>query len=52
VSHALGYLLGEALARAFEDGRLSRKEMRALFVDPFPEPGERYFTLSSRLFSF
>lgn len=51
VSHALGYLLGEALARAFEDGRLSRKEMRALFVDPFPAPGDQYFTLASRLFS-
>ncbi len=51
VSHALGYLLGEALARAFEDGRLTRKEMRALFVDPFPTPADRYFTLASRLFS-
>ncbi|MBK7858871.1 MAG: ChaN family lipoprotein [Archangiaceae bacterium] len=51
VSHALGYLLGEALARAFEDGRLTRKEMRSLFVDPFPEPADRYFTLASRLFS-
>jgi hypothetical protein len=51
VSHALGYLLGEALARAFEDGRLSRKEVRSLFVDPFPRPADRYFTLSSRLFS-
>ncbi len=50
VSHALGYLLGEALARAFEDGRMKRRELRALFLDPFPAPGDRYFTLAARLF--
>jgi len=50
VSHALGYLLGEALARAFESGRMKRKELKALFLDPFPAPGDRYFTLAARLF--
>jgi hypothetical protein len=50
VSHALGYLLGEALARAFESGRMKRKELRSLFLDPFNAPGDRYFTLAARLF--
>ena len=50
VSHALGYMLGEALARAFESGRMNKRELRALFVDPFPKPGDRYFTLAARLF--
>ena len=50
VSHALGYLLGEALFRAFDSGRLSKRELKSLFVDPFEEPAETYFALSSRLF--
>jgi hypothetical protein len=51
VSHALGYLLGEALARAFESGRMKRRELRTLFLDPFPAPADRYFTLAARLFA-
>lgn len=50
VSHALGYLLGEALFRAFDSGRLSKRELKALFFDPFPAPADRYFTLAAQLF--
>lgn len=49
VSHALGYLLGEALYQAFDAGAVERTELRALFRDPFPDPRERYFTWVRRL---
>ena len=43
VSHALGYLLGDAWHRAYLEGRLGRRELRTLFRDPFREPREAYF---------
>ncbi|MBS1148955.1 MAG: hypothetical protein H6Q89_653, partial [Myxococcaceae bacterium] len=51
VSHALGYLLGEALFRAFDSGRLHPLEVRGLFADPFRLAAERYFALCARLFA-
>ena len=51
VSHALGYLLGEALFRAFDSGRLHPLEVRGLFHDPFRHAAERYFALCGRLFA-
>lgn len=42
VSHALGYMLGEALYRAFDEGRVDRPQMRALFQDPFTDPRALY----------
>lgn len=52
VSHALGYLLGEALFRAFDSGRIHAVEIRGLFADPFRLAAERYFALSARLFAW
>jgi hypothetical protein len=49
VSHALGYLLGDTLYRAFDAGRVERADIRALFRDPFPTPREAYFTWVRRL---
>lgn len=49
VSHALGYLLGDALARAFARGRVSRAEIRQLFVDRFDDPAATFFAWSARL---
>lgn len=46
VSHALGYLLGDALYRAFDAERLTRAEVRALFRDPLAQPQEQYFALA------
>lgn len=43
VSHAMGYLLGDALAKAFARGEVSRHEVRALFEDRFDDP-QRTFT--------
>lgn len=50
VSHALGYLLGEALHQAFERGRFEALELRSLFFDPFRHAEGRYFALAARLF--
>jgi hypothetical protein len=50
-SHALGYLLGEALFRAFDSARLHPLEVRGLFCDPFRLAAERYFALCARLFA-
>ena len=49
VSHALGYLLGEALYRGFDQGQVSKAELRALFRDEFDDPKARYFELAKRL---
>jgi hypothetical protein len=49
VSHALGYLMGDALWRAYQSGKLHRTELQALFRDPFKHAGERYFALCARL---
>ena len=45
VSHGLGYQLGEALYRAFDEGALSKAKLRALFHDPLVDPRARYFAL-------
>ncbi len=49
VSHALGYLLGDALYRAFDARCVSRREIRALFCDPLDDPRTAYFAWSRRL---
>ncbi|HZI09463.1 MAG TPA: ChaN family lipoprotein [Myxococcus sp.] len=49
VSHALGYLLGERLYRAFDEGRVARPELQALFRDPFEDARGAYFTWAGRL---
>jgi hypothetical protein len=49
VSHALGYLLGDALYRAFDAGRVDRAALRALFRDPFEDPRAAYFAWVRRL---
>lgn len=49
VSHALGYLLGEAMFLAFERGQLSRAELRAAFADPFPRPHAAWSALCERV---
>ncbi|HYV44921.1 MAG TPA: ChaN family lipoprotein [Myxococcaceae bacterium] len=45
-SHALGYLLGEALYRALDEGRFSKREVKALFRDPLADPEATYRRLS------
>lgn len=49
VSHALGYLLGEAMYGALESERISRADVRALFRDALVDPPGRYFSLVRRL---
>jgi hypothetical protein len=49
VSHALGYLLGDALAKAFARGEVSRQEVRALFEDPFDDPQRTFGAWMRRL---
>jgi hypothetical protein len=49
VSHALGYMLGEALHHAYEHGRFDAIEVRSLFYDPFRHAEGRYFALAARL---
>lgn len=49
VSHALGYLLGDALAQAFARGELSASDVRALFRDPFEEPAITFAALFRQL---
>jgi hypothetical protein len=43
VSHGLGYLLGDAFFRAWDEGKLSRPQLRRLFRDPFRDPRGAYF---------
>lgn len=45
VTHGLGYLLGDALYRAYDEGRLSEREVKALFRDPFHDAQTSYFQL-------
>jgi len=45
VSHALGYLLGDALYRAFDAGGLPLTAIRSLFQDRFMDPRARYLEL-------
>ncbi|HVE87866.1 MAG TPA: ChaN family lipoprotein [Myxococcales bacterium] len=45
--HALGYLLGDALYRALDEGRFSRAEVKALFRDPLADPEATYRRLAA-----
>lgn len=38
VTHALGYLLGDALYRGVENERLTQAHLRAMFADPLTKP--------------
>ncbi len=52
VTHSLGYMLGERLYYALATGRLAKREVRELFLDPLDEEGEpllTYMDLSRRL---
>jgi uncharacterized iron-regulated protein len=49
VSHALGYLLGDALARAFAEHRLTRADVKALFLDPFDAPALTFTALARQV---
>ncbi|MET0404167.1 MAG: ChaN family lipoprotein [Cystobacter sp.] len=49
VSHALGYLLGDALYQEFDAGRVDRAEVRALFRNPLEDPRATYFEWVRRL---
>jgi heme-binding uptake protein ChaN (Tiki superfamily) len=49
VSHALGYMLGEALYRAFDTGQVEKADIRALFRDPLQDPRGSYFHWVRRL---
>jgi hypothetical protein len=52
VSHAVGYLLGDALARAQARGALSRRELSELFRDRFDQPAETFAALARRFHAF
>ncbi len=45
VSHGLGYMLGEALFRGFDQGKVSKVWIRELFHDPLSQPRALYFEL-------
>jgi hypothetical protein len=49
VSHALGYLLGDALYGAYHAGTVERAEVRALFRDPLDAPQALYLAWVRRL---
>lgn len=49
VSHALGYLLGDALARAWASGGVTTREVRALFADPLDDAFATFSAWRSRL---
>jgi len=49
VTHGLGYLLGDALARAHGARRISDAGVRALFRDPFDDASAAFRALSSDL---
>jgi hypothetical protein len=52
VSHALGYMLGEILYHALVQNKISKKEIRNLFKNPFAKEGETfrvYLSLIQRL---
>lgn len=44
-SHAVGYLLGDAMDAALRTGRLTRSALRELFCDRFDDAEARYFEL-------
>lgn len=43
VSHALGYMLGDAMFKAFEAGTLTKPQVRELFRDPLDDAKAAYF---------
>jgi hypothetical protein len=49
VSHALGYLLGDALYRGFDGDQVDRADLRALFREPLEDPRATYFDWVRRL---
>jgi hypothetical protein len=49
VTHALGYLLGEALHHAYDGGAVTRPEVQALFRDPLEAPEALYQAWVGRL---
>ncbi|MDF1563417.1 MAG: ChaN family lipoprotein [Deltaproteobacteria bacterium] len=52
VTHLLGYILGDRLYHAMVQGKVTKEQMRALFLDPLEEAGDTfhaYFHLSSRV---
>ena len=49
VTHALGYLLGDALSRSWRKGELPRNTLRALFSDPLEQPADLYLAWTRRL---
>ncbi|PTL77244.1 ChaN family lipoprotein [Vitiosangium sp. GDMCC 1.1324] len=49
VSHALGYLLGDALYRGFDGDQVDRADLRALFREPLEDPRATYFEWVRRL---
>jgi hypothetical protein len=49
VSHALGYLLGDALYQGFDGDQVDRAELRALFRNPLEDPRATYFDWVRRL---
>ncbi|NOK35946.1 hypothetical protein HMI49_22345 [Corallococcus exercitus] len=49
VSHALGYLLGDSLYRAFDAGQVDTADIRALFRDPLEDPRGAYLAWAARL---
>jgi hypothetical protein len=52
VTHSLGYILGERLYYALARGRILKREVRQLFLDPLDEDGTpilTYLDLASRL---
>lgn len=52
VTHALGYLLGDALAVAFSRKKLTPADVRALFRDPFEHPAVTFAALVRRFEPF
>ncbi|MGV3623147.1 MAG: ChaN family lipoprotein [Archangium sp.] len=52
VSHALGYLLGDALSVAFSRKKLSAADVRALFRDRFEDPAVTFAALVRRFDPF
>lgn len=44
VTHVLGYMLGDKLYYAMLDGRVEKREIRALFFDPLEDEGEALAT--------
>ena len=52
VTHSLGYMLGERIYYALATGRLLKREVRDLYLDPLSDTGAAFLTyldLSRRL---